>query len=134
MRAPSLGVLAGGAIGGAMLLLVAIGAPPSRETAQPPPPPPAAVARGDVTLISAAISLPEEREALPAGQHADLVEARCTACHSAGMMLTQPPLSAQQWQATVTKMRDVYKADVPEQDVPAIVAYLTGLSTAKPAS
>ena len=43
------------------------------------------------------------------------------------MALTQPALSADQWKATVTKMREVYKAPVAEKDVDAIVAYLTAM-------
>ena len=43
------------------------------------------------------------------------------------MALTQPALSADQWKATVTKMRETYKAPVAEKDVPAIVAYLSAM-------
>ncbi len=89
--------------------------------AEPPP----------VNLTAAAIVLPDEAEALPAGPHVDLVTARCTACHSAGMVTNQPPLSHDQWQATVTKMREAYHAEVPDADVPAILAYLDGLSAAR---
>jgi cytochrome c5 len=87
----------------------------------------------EVTLRSASIALPADTEALPDGPHADLVTARCTACHSAGMILTQPALSKAQWQATVTKMREVYKAPVPVGEDAAIIAYLTGLSRLKDA-
>jgi hypothetical protein len=41
------------------------------------------------------------------------------------MVLTQPPLTATAWKAEVEKMRGQYKAPVAEDDVPAIVAYLT---------
>lgn len=125
-----LGVLAAGAIGGAALLLAVVGAPVSRHAEAPPAPiaaHPPSVAAGGVTLASAHVSLPDETEALPPGAHVDLVTARCTACHSAGMMLTQPPLSADQWKATVTKMRDVYKAPITPAEEPQIVAYLSGL-------
>ena len=50
--------------------------------------------------------------------------ADCTGCHSAGMILTQPRLKPEQWKATVEKMQKVYKAPVPDADVPAILAYL----------
>lgn len=81
----------------------------------------------EATLRSASIALPADAEALPDGPDVDLVTARCIACHSAGMILTQPALSETQWQATVTKMREVYKAPVPHEDDAAIVAYLTSL-------
>ena len=127
MKGPLLGLAA---IGGVALLLAVVGAPTARHVAAPPAPiaaPAPSVAGGGVTLTSAAISLPDEAESLPDGPHADLVTQRCTACHSAGMILAQPALSAEQWQATVTKMREAYRAPVPQSDDAPIVAYLAGL-------
>ena len=43
------------------------------------------------------------------------------------MVLTQPALSRAAWQAEVDKMRNIYKAPVAAEDVPAIVDYLAGL-------
>ena len=83
------------------------------------------VAPMGVTFRPTSIALPPDAETLPAGPNADLVTARCTACHSAGMILTQPALSKDQWHAVVTKMREVYKAPVPAEEDAAIVAYLT---------
>ncbi len=57
-----------------------------------------------------------------------MINANCTSCHSASMALTQPALTADQWTATVTKMKEVYKAPVSEKDIPSIVDYLTALS------
>lgn len=129
-----LGVLAAGAIGCTALLLAIVGVPTLRR-AEPPvipsAPPPASVAAGGVTLASARIVLPDDAESLPPGPHADLVTQRCTACHSAGMMLTQPPLSREQWQATVTKMREVYKAPIEPGEEPHIIAYLSGLHVSR---
>jgi cytochrome c553 len=59
------------------------------------------------------------------GEGSDPVNANCTACHSAEMVLAQPALSKAAWQAEVGKMTKVYKASVDEQDIPAIVEYLT---------
>lgn len=66
----------------------------------------------------------------PGGAAADPVNANCIACHSAGMVLTQPKLSAAVWQEEVNKMRLTYKAPIAEADVPAIVAYLASLKIA----
>ena len=41
------------------------------------------------------------------------------------MVLNQPNLPRAAWQAEVDKMIHAYKAPVAEQDVPAIVDYLT---------
>lgn len=84
-----------------------------------------AVSGGGFTLVSTAITLPADDTHFPAAAGSDLLEANCTACHSASMVLTQPPLKPEQWQATVTKMREVYKAPIAERDVPALVGALS---------
>ena len=66
------------------------------------------------------------------GPGSDPVNANCTACHSADMVLTQPTLSKTTWQAEVTKMIKVYKATVAEEDIPAIVDYLSKLRSPPP--
>jgi cytochrome c5 len=141
MRAPSPGTLAAGLIGLSALALIAIGAPSSRKPPEPiattsPPPAPSAVSAGGFTLTSASVDLPEDDATYPDGPHADVINANCTSCHSASMALTQPALSADQWKATVTKMREVYHAPVAEKDVAAIVTYLTAMpsQTAAPAT
>jgi hypothetical protein len=48
----------------------------------------------------------------------------CLSCHSAGMVLNQPPLPRATWEAEVNKMREAYKAPVPDEDVKPIVDYL----------
>ena len=52
--------------------------------------------------------------------------ANCSTCHSAHYAEYQPPNSGKgYWQATVVKMKNVFKAPINEEDVPAIVEYLT---------
>ena len=132
MKPPSVGWIAGGVIGLAAVVLVVVGTPDTRKphagvAATSQAAPPASVAANGFALTSTSVDLPTDEATYPAGPHADLVNANCTACHSASMALTQPVLTADQWKATVTKMREVYKAPVAEQDVPAIVAYLTAM-------
>lgn len=85
---------------------------------------PGKVTAGGFTLTSTSITLPAETQLFPSGPHADAINGNCTGCHSASMVLTQPRLTPEQWQAEVKKMREVYKAPVAEADVPAILAYL----------
>lgn len=110
--------------------LAVVGTPDSRLSPAPAaissPTPPSVSANG-VTLVSTEIVLPDDVVTYPAGPHADSVNRACIACHSPAMVLTQPKLSADQWKAEVTKMREVYKAPVPAGAVPDIVAYLTSL-------
>ena len=62
------------------------------------------------------------------GSGAEVVNNNCLACHSVGMVLTQPPLSRQTWEAEVTKMRNAYKAPIATEDVTSIVDYLSKLN------
>jgi DMSO/TMAO reductase YedYZ molybdopterin-dependent catalytic subunit len=110
-------------VAAALLLALATAATPARAED-------GTVAAGGVTLRSAAISLPTDDLALPPGPARELVARDCTTCHSPAMILYQPPLARGTWQEEVTKMRAVYKATVPDADMPAIVDYLASLSQA----
>jgi hypothetical protein len=118
------------------VLLLAIGTPATRKPAPPRAFPPLAspsqVEGGGVILRSAAIALPDDVSAFPELPGAGTVTASCTACHSASMVLVQPPLKREQWQAIVDKMRDAYKAPVTPEAEAVVVDYLTHLSGAEP--
>ena len=74
---------------------------------------------------SVTIALPAETAAFPAGPAGELLTQRCTACHSSDLVTRQPPLTAEKWQATVTKMREVYRAPLdPAQDGRLVAALL----------
>jgi hypothetical protein len=96
-----------------------------------PQPAPLAAPRaseGGITLVSERIgALPLQDSPFPAGPGVQAVVANCTACHSAGMILTQPKLSPEQWKASVEKMRTTYHAPVADADIPDILAYLGSL-------
>ena len=87
---------------------------------------PSAVSVSGVTLRSVKVDIPD-RDRNFEGPGADVVNNNCLACHSAGMVLTQPRLSRAVWQAEVEKMRNTYKAPVDAKDIPAIVDYLASL-------
>jgi hypothetical protein len=91
--------------------------------AQPAHPGGTTVAVAGVMLHSDHFDLPTGERMFP-GADADAINNNCLACHSAGMVLTQPALTRSAWQAEVEKMRTQFKAPVAEEDVPAIVAYL----------
>jgi hypothetical protein len=77
-----------------------------------------------VTFADASITLPDDPLDLPPGPGVDAVIANCTACHSPSTMLQQPRMSREKWEATVTKMRETYKAPLDDAAIPAIVDYL----------
>ncbi len=55
-----------------------------------------------------------------------LVLRNCMTCHTAQYVGTQPPTSPRAyWDATVKKMKKPFGAQFPDEDVPAMVDYLT---------
>ncbi|MEC3910280.1 hypothetical protein U5A82_07230 [Sphingobium sp. CR2-8] len=134
MKAPTPGMLAAGLLGVTVFTLMMVG-PPGSYTPPPEPqstgPASSSISVNGFTLTSDTVDLPIDEQQYPDGPHADVINANCTSCHSASMAMTQPVLSADQWKATVTKMKDVYKAPVAEKDIPAIVDYLTAMSAAQ---
>ncbi len=55
-----------------------------------------------------------------------LAQQHCMTCHSAQYVQTQPQTSPRAyWDATVKKMKKPFGAQIPDQDVPVIVDYLT---------
>jgi cytochrome c553 len=82
-------------------------------------------------LKSVKIDLPTGDKMFPDGPGADAINNNCLACHSAGMVLHQPPLPKTAWAAEVNKMINVYKAPVDPGDVNAIVDYLSRMKVAK---
>jgi hypothetical protein len=86
--------------------------------------PAAAGAAAPFELKSVTVDLPVGDELFPEGPGADVVNANCLVCHSAGMVLEQPASSREVWAAVVNKMINAYKAPVKTDDVGVIVDYL----------
>lgn len=108
----------------AAVVLALIGPPGSHVRTELVPPPPA-VAPAPFALKSVSVELPASTDSFPGGAAAGAINANCLACHSAGMVLTQPTLSKAAWQGIVEKMMHAYKAPVPPRDESAIVDYLS---------
>jgi hypothetical protein len=115
------------AVAGACLLsLVGAAVRPSLAE-EPTPGASSTVTGGGVTLHSVNVEFPDPGRMFPGDNKAEAINNNCLACHSAGMVLTQPALSRAEWQSEVEKMRSTYKAPIEESDVPAIVDYLVVL-------
>jgi mono/diheme cytochrome c family protein len=70
---------------------------------------------------------PPETATLAPGPDLELAQARCSACHSADYITTQPRNFANPravWTAEVAKMRKVYGATLSDEDAAKIVDYL----------
>jgi cytochrome c5 len=110
----------------ASLLTLAAAVRPSLA-AENAPAAPSTVTGAGVALRSVNVDFPDPGRMFPGDTKADAINNNCLACHSAGMVLTQPALSRAEWQSEVEKMRSTYKAPVEQTDVPAIVDYLVAL-------
>ena len=73
------------------------------------------------------VELPASDESFPPGVGADIASSQCQNCHSAGMVLTQPPLKRDEWRAEIIKMRTSYGAPIPEDQVDALSEYLKNI-------
>jgi mono/diheme cytochrome c family protein len=89
------------------------------------------VSAGGFTLTSTQVTLPTSDRVFPPGPGMDVAQQNCTACHSVGMVLNQPKLSAAAWDGEVHKMLSVYKAPIDPAAMPAIVAYLASIQAAR---
>jgi mono/diheme cytochrome c family protein len=72
--------------------------------------------------------LPVSQVFFPPGNGADIANAQCLMCHSAGMVLRQPPLSQEEWAGEINKMRSAFGAPMPADQVEALARYLRGIN------
>jgi mono/diheme cytochrome c family protein len=76
------------------------------------------------------IELPSSQTIFPPGDGADIANAQCLICHSAGMVLRQPALTEDQWVSEINKMRNSFGALLPADQVAHLARYLHGISGA----
>lgn len=113
---------AGFLLGGFAALMLAACTKPADSGGEP------AAVPADFALSSARISLPQEEESrLPQTAAGDLLAQNCTGCHSAEMLLSQPPFDPAKWQATIDKMRQVFHAPIDPARDAALVRALAKL-------
>jgi mono/diheme cytochrome c family protein len=74
------------------------------------------------------VELPASDETFPPGVGADIAASQCLICHSAGMVLQQPPLTKSEWRAEIIKMRSAYGAPIPEDQVDGLSEYLKSIN------
>jgi mono/diheme cytochrome c family protein len=70
------------------------------------------------------VELPTSQTLFPPGNGADIANGECLICHSAGMVLRQPPLTKEEWIGEINKMRNAFGAPLPADQVEALATYL----------
>jgi hypothetical protein len=74
------------------------------------------------------VELPTNDAPFPPGAGSDIARSQCLICHSAGMVLTQPPLKKDEWRAEIMKMRSAYGAPIPDDQVEGLSEYLKNIN------
>jgi mono/diheme cytochrome c family protein len=74
------------------------------------------------------VDLPVSQVSFPPGNGSVIANAYCLICHSAGMVLRQPPLTQDEWTVEINKMRNAFGAPVPADQVEALAKYLRSIN------
>jgi mono/diheme cytochrome c family protein len=78
------------------------------------------------------VELPASQVSFPPGNGSDIANASCLICHSAGMVLRQPPLTQDEWTVEINKMRNAFGAPLPPDQVEALAKYLLSIDGQSP--
>jgi mono/diheme cytochrome c family protein len=78
--------------------------------------------------VTVSVELPTSQVSFPAGNGSVIANAYCLICHSAGMVLRQPPLTQDEWTVEINKMRNTFGAPLPAAQVQALAQYLRSLN------
>jgi hypothetical protein len=90
-------------------------------------------ARGPVPRwAKVSVELPVSKAMFPPGDGVEITP-QCLICHSAGMVLRQPPLTKDEWTAEINKMRNSFGAPLPSGQVEALARYLYRINGRKSA-
>jgi len=74
------------------------------------------------------VELPVSQASFPPGNGSEIANAACLICHSAGMVLRQPPLTQDKWTVEINKMRNAFGAPLPVDQVEALAKYLLSIN------
>jgi cytochrome c5 len=74
------------------------------------------------------VELPVSNANFPAGDGAEVANAQCLICHSAGMVLRQPPLTQKDWIGEINKMRNAYGSPLPADQIERLAKYLFSIN------
>jgi mono/diheme cytochrome c family protein len=78
--------------------------------------------------VKVSVALPASQVSFPPGNGSVIANAYCLICHSAGMVLRQPPLTQDEWTGEINKMRNSFGAPLPPDQVEALAKYLQSIN------
>jgi mono/diheme cytochrome c family protein len=83
--------------------------------------------------VKVSVELPASQVSFPPGDGSVIANAYCLICHSAGMVLRQPPLTLDEWIGEINKMRNAFGAPLPADQIDAVAKYLHSINGAQSA-
>ena len=78
--------------------------------------------------VKVSVDLPASQVSFPPGNGSVIANAYCLICHSAGMVLRQPPLTQDEWTGEINKMRNAFGAPLPADQVEPLAKYLLSIN------
>jgi len=78
--------------------------------------------------VKVSVELPASQTPFPPGDGAVIANAQCLICHSAGMVLRQPPLTQDEWVGEINKMRNAYGAPLAADQIDGLAKYLRSIN------
>src|SRR5258706_10234786 len=78
------------------------------------------------------VDLPVSQISFPPGNGSVIANAYCLICHSAGMVLRQPPLTQDEWTVEINKMRNAFRAPLPADQIEALAKDLRSINGQSP--
>jgi len=78
------------------------------------------------------VDLPVSQISFPPGNGSVIANAYCLICHSAGMVLRQPPITQDEWTVEINKMRNAFGAPLPADQVETLANYLRSINGQSP--
>jgi mono/diheme cytochrome c family protein len=78
--------------------------------------------------VKVSVELPVSQISFPPSNGSVIANAYCLICHSAGMVLRQPPLTQDEWTDEINKMRNAFGAPIPADQVQALAQYLRSIN------
>src|ERR1700688_292436 len=78
--------------------------------------------------VKVSVDLPASQISFPPGNGSVIANAQCLICHSAGMVLRQPPLTQDEWTGEINKMRNSFGAPMPADQVEPLAKYLQSIN------
>src|SRR5260370_29847954 len=79
-------------------------------------------------FAATSLNFPASVVAFPAAKGAEIANANCLICHSAGMVLRQPPFTEGEGRSEINKIKGSFGAPIPADHIDELAQYLASVN------